>query len=239
MRDIHKWKDKVELSLDNRQIFFLFFGLSVVGCFVFALGVMVGRRVDFDSVGEVEAQPGQGLAMLDTSEPTTYAAALRSPDPTEVPIAEPVVGAADDQDDSAEPDKPGQGKPSAGKPGAAAAMPDKSGKPGKPGKPGKAGVDKPGADQTVMAAGKPAAPEDAAGRRFTLQMKAFAKPEEAEAFAAPLRSNGHDVRVEAHEIKGRIWHRVRMGEFDNWEEGLAAKNDFEKSEKMIAYVVRL
>jgi len=30
-----------------------------------------------------------------------------------------------------------------------------------------------------------------------------------------------------------------MGEFDNWEEGLAAKTDFEKSEKMIAYVVRL
>ena len=37
-------KDKVEFSLDNRQIFFLFFGLSVVGCFVFAMGVMVGKR---------------------------------------------------------------------------------------------------------------------------------------------------------------------------------------------------
>ncbi len=34
---------QVEFALDNRQIFFLFFGLSVVGCFVFALGVMVGR----------------------------------------------------------------------------------------------------------------------------------------------------------------------------------------------------
>ncbi|MBC8068428.1 MAG: SPOR domain-containing protein [Deltaproteobacteria bacterium] len=232
MRDIHKWKDKVELSLDNRQIFFLFFGLSVVGCFVFALGVMVGRRVDFDSVGEVEAQPGQGLAMLDTNEPTTYAAALRSPDPSEAPIAEPVVvGPADDADIAAEPDKPGSK-------GADKAM---AGKPGKPSD--KTSTDKPGADKadkTVMAAGaKASAPEDAAGRRFTLQMKAFAKSEEAEAFAAPLRSNGQDVRVEAHEIKGRIWHRVRMGEFDNWEDGLAAKNDFEKSEKMIAYVVRL
>ena len=45
MREMHKWKDKVELSLDNRQIFFLFFGLSVVGCFVFALGVITYRAL--------------------------------------------------------------------------------------------------------------------------------------------------------------------------------------------------
>ncbi|HWB76580.1 MAG TPA: SPOR domain-containing protein [Nannocystaceae bacterium] len=226
MREMHKWKDKVELSLDNRQIFFLFFGLSVVGCFVFALGVMVGRRVDFDSVAEVESQPGQGLAVLDTeAEPTSYAAALRNPEPQDAPIAEPVAMPEADAEGSAaedpEPAKPGEKK--------AAAKAAKAGKPG----------EKPSADKSVMASGKTAAPAVADGRRFTLQMKAFAKPEEAEAFAAPLRANGHDVRVEAHEIKGRIWHRVRMGEFDNWEDGLAAKTDFEKNEKMIAYVVRL
>lgn len=232
MREMHKWKDKVELSLDNRQIFFLFFGLSVVGCFVFALGVMVGRRVDFDSVAQAEGQPGTELAVLDTaSEPSTYAAALRSAEPQDAPIAEPMVAAgaeADEGDDaSAEPDKPGQGK--GAKPGVA-----------KPGKPGAAKPEAAAADKGVLAsAAKPAAPVAGDGRRFTLQMKAFAKPEEAEAFAAPLRGNGHDVRVEAHEIKGRIWHRVRMGEFDNWEDGLAAKTEFEKSEKMIAYVVRL
>ena len=61
MREMHKWKDKVELSLDNRQIFFLFFGLSVVGCFVFALGVMVGRRVDWNPEGQVAAHVPQPL----------------------------------------------------------------------------------------------------------------------------------------------------------------------------------
>ena len=49
-------KDKVEFSLDNRQIFFLFFGLSVVGCFVFAMGVMVGKR------GELHELPGVAQA---------------------------------------------------------------------------------------------------------------------------------------------------------------------------------
>ncbi|MBV1858307.1 MAG: hypothetical protein KUG77_07835, partial [Nannocystaceae bacterium] len=65
MREMHKWKDKVELNLDNRQIFFLFFGLSVVGCFVFALGVMVGRRVEVGPGGEVAALSADSLSILD------------------------------------------------------------------------------------------------------------------------------------------------------------------------------
>ena len=227
MREMHKWKDKVELSLDNRQIFFLFFGLSVVGCFVFALGVMVGRRVEFDPVGEGQSSPTGSLALLDevaTEEPTMYGKALQQPEPMPVAALPP---AADDDPD-AEPAMPGQAnKPS---------KPDAAAKPGKPTAPAAAKPDKPG---TVMASAQTDPSQPMAGRRFTLQMKAFAKPEDAKAFAAPLRSNGHDVRVEAHEIKGRIWHRVRMGEFDTWEEGLTAKSEFEKSEKTIAYVVRL
>lgn len=224
MREMHKWKDKVELSLDNRQIFFLFFGLSVVGCFVFALGVMVGRRVEFGGVSEAEASQPGSLALLDApaAEPVSYTQGLREGD-TPPPVAMPALAGAEPSTDDAA-DLPGAGsKPAAepSKPGAA-----------KPGKPAKA-------DAGVMADATSTPPAAGGARRFTLQMKAFAKPEEAEAFAAPLRSNGHDVRVEAHEIKGRIWHRVRMGEFDTWEEGLTAKTDFEKSEKMIAYVVRL
>ena len=68
MKEMHKWKDKVELTLDNRQIFFLFFGVSVVGCFVFGLGMMVGRRIDFDVQGEGVAQPQDSLALLQTAD---------------------------------------------------------------------------------------------------------------------------------------------------------------------------
>ncbi|HET6582809.1 MAG TPA: SPOR domain-containing protein [Nannocystaceae bacterium] len=228
MRDMHKWKDKVELSLDNRQIFFLFFGLSVVGCFVFALGVMVGRRVEFDPVGEGQASPQGSLALLDevaAEAPTTYGKALQQPEPL-APTAAADVSADPALD--AEPATPGAAKAVAD---AKLAKLDKPAKADKPGKPAKAGA--------VMAAGQGDAAAAANGRRFTLQMKAFAKPEDAEVFAAPLRANGHDVRVEAHEIKGRIWHRVRMGEFDTWEEGLEAKTNFEKGERTIAYVVRL
>src|SRR5262249_6844937 len=84
---------------------------------------------------------------------------------------------------------------------------------------------------------KPSASGD--GRRFTLQMKAFSNPADAEKLADKLRHNGHDVRIESHDVRGRTWHRVRLGEFDDWDTALAAKTDFEKAEHVIAYVVSL
>jgi hypothetical protein len=44
-REAELYKDKIEVSLDGRQIFYLFFGGSVIVGLVFVLGVMVGRRV--------------------------------------------------------------------------------------------------------------------------------------------------------------------------------------------------
>jgi cell division septation protein DedD len=45
-RDAERFKDKIEVSLDSKQIFFLFFGGAIVACLVFVLGVMVGRRLE-------------------------------------------------------------------------------------------------------------------------------------------------------------------------------------------------
>jgi DedD protein len=46
LRDAERFKDKLEVHLDNRQIFALFFGGAVVAGVVFVLGVMVGRRLE-------------------------------------------------------------------------------------------------------------------------------------------------------------------------------------------------
>jgi septal ring-binding cell division protein DamX len=242
MREMHKWKDKVELSLDNRQIFFLFFGLSVVGCFVFALGVMVGRRVDFGSTGEVAALASDSLALLsDEGEADGLPAAELS---FEEGLAEPATEGLPPTRDPSTP--PAQPEDAASEADAA----DATGKAGGKVKQGKNPVAGAQADAdavladvaTPAKASKATAPEPSTAsgdRKFTLQMKAFSRPEEAEAFAAPLRANGHDIRVEPHEVKGRIWHRVRMGEFTTWEDGIFAKESFEKREKVIAYVVRI
>ena len=45
-RHVERWRDKIELRLDNRQVFFLFFGSAVVACMLFVLGVMVGKRIE-------------------------------------------------------------------------------------------------------------------------------------------------------------------------------------------------
>jgi hypothetical protein len=63
-RDVERWRDKLELRLDNRQVFFLFFGSAVVACMLFILGVMVGKRIE--SRGQAEAAtPQDPLTALD------------------------------------------------------------------------------------------------------------------------------------------------------------------------------
>ena len=86
---------------------------------------------------------------------------------------------------------------------------------------------------------KPAPSTKKAARRFTLQLKAFSRAEDAEKLAAQLRSNGHQMRIDTADVKGRTWHRVRMGAFDSWNEALEAKTTFEKREHIIAYVMAM
>jgi DedD protein len=63
-RDIERWKDKIEVRLDNRQVFFLFFGSALVACMLFVLGVLVGKRIE--SRGRAEAPTiDDPLAVLD------------------------------------------------------------------------------------------------------------------------------------------------------------------------------
>ncbi len=64
-RDIDRWRDKVELSLDGRQIFFLFFGSALALCLVFVLGVMVGQRLEARTRAEAAAAKADPLALLD------------------------------------------------------------------------------------------------------------------------------------------------------------------------------
>jgi hypothetical protein len=46
LRDVERWKDKIEVRLDNRQVAFLFFGSALVACLLFILGVIVGKRIE-------------------------------------------------------------------------------------------------------------------------------------------------------------------------------------------------
>lgn len=247
MREMHKWKDKVELALDNRQIFFLFFGLSVVGCFVFALGVMVGRRVDMAPSGEVAAiGQGDSLALLDAEsakERLSFEEGLSTPATEGLPSTRDPATVGLDEEAKADDATLASAAPKPAGPAGAkgATMTDDepaAAKGAKGGKGAKGAKGPKGAKKSATKSKSKPKPKKLDGR-FTLQMKAFTRPDDAEAFAAKLRANGHAVRVEASEVKGRIWHRVRVGAFKTWSEGLEAKTKFESTESVIAYVVRM
>ena len=78
-REPELYKDKVEVSLDGRQIFYLFFGGAMIVGIVFVLGVLVGRRVE--ARGHIDrahtTAASDPLAALDRLEGTTGGLAFR------------------------------------------------------------------------------------------------------------------------------------------------------------------
>ena len=266
-------KDKVEFSLDNRQIFFLFFGLSVVGCFVFAMGVMVGKRGEMHELPAV-AQQEDSIVLLDDDPVVadngySFKDGLLHPATDGLPATrDPAVPPRDEETVRAERDAalgskslkklgsskklpaiPASAAPKAGSAGIPRGMPALGGAEEPVAavvktetKPTAALVEKPATDSVLTAVMGDAAIGDAtptSKRGFTLQMKAFSSEADAGKLADKLRRNGHEVRVESGEANGRLWHRVRMGEFQTWDSAVAAKQAFEKNESVIAYVVSL
>jgi len=63
MQKTARCQDKVEVQLDSRQMYFLFFGTAVAACLVFVLGVLVGKRMEASA--RVGSGPHDPLAALD------------------------------------------------------------------------------------------------------------------------------------------------------------------------------
>jgi DedD protein len=208
-RNIERWREKIEVRLDNRQVFFLFFGSAVVACMLFVLGVMVGKRIE--SRGQAEAAPlADPLAALDrVHQPPPGVAA---PEPA---LTYPRTLA------SAQIAAPPKAKPTVHATVAVAVTP----------------VAKPAAAKPVVAkvVAPAAAPIDPAkGRgKYTLQISTFMTSAEADAFAQ--RFPGAFVISGPIPGKGTIY-RVRYGNYGSFKEAATAKDGFEKQHSMIALV---
>jgi cell division septation protein DedD len=253
MRDTEKLRDKVEVSLDSRQIFFLFFGGAVVACLVFVLGVMVGRRLESRERVMAKAETSAAvdpLAALDelgaddqrealtfpsalTSEPGAKkkSAAEEAPPPKEVAkVAEPAL--------APKPALPALPAPPPLPVPTAKASP----LPVAPALP----VAKTLAAAKVPASivppplAQPAAAPKRKTARFTLQLSSFQDRSEANSFITKLVTAGYKPYVVASEVEGRgVFYRVRIGEYEAHGDALAAKSDFERRQHIIAYVTRL
>lgn len=229
------YKDKIEVSLDGRQIFYLFFGGAVVACLVFVLGVMVGRRLEarshVDRAAATSARKDP-LAALDRlaegKGELTYPAALRGADApvAQVDRALQAVAPKAEREKKPEPEKQPEAKVEPEKQPEAKVEAKPEAKPEK--------REAPADDGPVTK------PQPAGGKaKFTLQLSAFQDKAEAESFLATVKGAGYGAYVVSAEVDGKTFYRVRLGNYASYDEAVAAKAEFERKVPKIAYVTRL
>lgn len=237
MRDLERWKDKVELSLDGRQIFFLFFGSAVAACLIFVLGVLIGKRLEARALALTPAPVEDPLAALDSlgeaddaDEGLTFHKALTH-DAQKKPPADKAADKEKPMEDLVPPSMMPPApvkvaavpppKPEPAKPAAAPALKP----PLPPGKP-------------MVVANAPKKP-DASGH-FTLQLSAFPDKVDAEEFMRKIQAAGYKPFLVSSEIPGKgVFFRVRVGDYASRQAAVDAKSEFERKQRMIAYVAKL
>lgn len=217
IRDADRFKDKIELSLDNRQVFFVFFGGAVIASLVFVLGVMVGKRLE---ARDRVADKADTSAAIDPLAALDELAADEEAD--DLAFENVLIGDADEknrplgQADMAPTVAPAEiveMKPER-KARALAAAPAKE----------------------VAAAEKKAAGPP----KFTLQLSSFQDRDEATTFVDKIAAAGYEPYIVRSDVPDRgVFYRVRLGHFPEWQAALDAKTEFEKRQHIIAYVTRL
>jgi DedD protein len=247
------YKDKIEVSLDGRQIFYLFFGGSVIVGLVFVLGVMVGRRVE--ARGHVDraqssaaVDPLTALDRLEGNGGLSFRGALTGAthaggdvektiaDIEKARVAKPIDKSIDKPADKSI-DKPAD-KPAAApaaKPADKPAIADKVAAADKP-----ADADKPVTKPEPKAAdaAKPV-DKDKVKAKFTLQLSSFQDKGEAEAFLSSVNANGLQAYLTQGEVDGKQYYRIRIGSFRTLDAANDAKAEVEKTTKKSAVVTKL
>ena len=224
-QNVERWREKIEVKLDNRQVFFLFFGSAVVACMLFVLGVMVGKRIE--SRGQADAPVLQDpLAALDRAhQPPPGVAA---PDP-QLTFPSTLGGTPKLKGTSAH---------------TVASLPKVL-----PKAPAVAKVAP--APKPIVALKPPAAPKSIAAKpapdakpaplvdpakskgKYTLQLTTFTTSADAESFLQKYPG----AFVIAADVPGKgMVYRVRLGNYGSYKDAVAAKDSFEKQHSMIALI---
>lgn len=235
------FKDKIEIRLDGRQVFYLFFGGAVIASLVFVLGVMVGKRVEArahvadSAVTDAALDPLAALDQLDAEDtrlafPQALAgntAPLGAVDQALVARSEARAQAeAAAQVERAEPaSKP---EPATNpEPVKAAAKPE----PKKP---------EPEPKEPEPKKAEKAAEVDRERARFTLQISSFQNRVEADTLRDQMAAAGYHPYIVEAEVEGKgTWYRVRLGRYGNYDDAISAKQAFEGDQQIIAYVTRV
>lgn len=266
-REPELYKDKVEVALDGRQIFYLFFGGAVIVGLVFVLGVFVGRRVEARShVDHARTQAATDpLAALDNLESVkpniSFQGTLTGTPATsdvekkiEQRVKEPKPEKKTDKAEK-KPEKKPERKPEAkadtkleaklAKPEPeAVSKPEKKIEKKIERKPERPAVEPANPDVITQVdqkpEQKPVTKPDEVKPRFTLQLSSFQDRAEADTFLSSVKAAGYHAYVTEAAVSGKgTFYRVRLGRYGTMEAANEAKADVEKNLKKSASVMRL
>ena len=241
------YKDKIEVSLDGRQIFYLFFGGAVIVGLVFVLGVMVGKRVEARGhVDKAQTQtatdPLAALDRLEGSGGLTFQSSLAGGEP--VREVDKTIAAIEKSRQDADKDKKKADKPKddkkldqhadAKKPEDKKPEPkadDKKPEVAKADKKDEPKKDEPKKDDKKK--------KDDKGR-FTLQLSSFQDRSEADAFVSSIKAAGFQPYITEAEVDGKgTFYRVRVGSYHTLDAANDAKSELDKNLKKPAQVMKL
>jgi cell division septation protein DedD len=247
--DRELYRDKIEVSLDGKQVFYLFFGAAVVACLVFVLGVMVGRRLESrahaDAVEAMEAASSDPLAALDLlaagdgADDLSFPRELRADQPDAPPA--PVEGEEGGEDgESGEGEDGGEDEDAAEEKAAAEEKRAAEKRAAEKRAAEKRAAEKLAAEKKAAEKRAAEAAEREAAGNWTLQLSSFQDEAEATTFYNKLESAGYSPFITRAEVPDKgTWFRVRLGRYPDYDSAIAAKAEFEKTQQIIAYVTRL
>lgn len=254
-READLYKDKIEVSLDGRQIFYLFFGGAVIVGLVFVLGVMVGRRVE--ARGHTDrahvAATVDPLAALDRLEGGTglsFQGALRGAEGPVSDVEKEIAALPKRDDKPAESAKAAKKAPEPKVEEAKKAAEPKPAEPAKKAdetKPADKPITDPKETEPAKVADKPvdkptdkpeaAKPEKKA--KYTLQLSSFQEKAEAQAYFDTMKAAGHQVYMTQGSVDGKQYFRVRVGSYTTLEAANQARAELDWSIRKSAIVIKL
>ncbi len=220
MRDLERLQDVVEYRVSPGQLRLVFLGVLAVTCAIFAVGVSVGKKLDPGSA-LLSIDP---LAELDRTMQSNVAPSDNEDDGEEAP---PLTyhNELTDQQRRAVPNteapEPAAEDSAAQKQGRSAPQETAESSPvqTEPARPEKA---RPGEDSV-----------------FTLQVASFETQEEAQEFAADLRTRGHPIfLVRTGTPERGTWYRIRVGPFHSRREATTYQSRFERRERLPTFLVQ-
>jgi cell division septation protein DedD len=254
-READLYKDKIEVSLDGRQIFYLFFGGAVIVGLVFVLGVMVGRRVE--ARGHVDrarvaatVDPLAALDRLEGGNGLSFQGALRGGDAPASDVEKQIAAMeggkpgdtkADAKVDAKKAEKKDAAKATSDEPKAEAKVDAKKDEPKSEAKKDetKSDVKKDEAKKDETKSDKPAEKTTETKKKYTLQLSAFQEKKDAEALVETVKAAGYEAYISEGVVDGKQYFRVRTGTYKSQDAANEAKAEIEKVANKSAIVTKL